>query len=150
MEARKKRDTDENTGPQEECFSEFQQFKCSICMSIFNEPARCPCGHTFCRSCITHWVSKHKTCPEDRQTVLLKDIHDDFVVKEIINSFEVQCPHREAGCSWKGILHGLQGHIGSCKCNPANMPAWLKEHEGGKTAAPMVEGVEVYTSNCNP
>ncbi|XP_041653917.1 E3 ubiquitin-protein ligase TRIM21-like [Cheilinus undulatus] len=31
-------------------------FQCSICLDVFTEPVTIPCGHTFCRVCITdHW-----------------------------------------------------------------------------------------------
>ncbi|XP_060904515.1 E3 ubiquitin-protein ligase TRIM21-like [Labrus mixtus] len=31
-------------------------FLCSICLDVFNQPVAIPCGHTFCRGCITfHW-----------------------------------------------------------------------------------------------
>jgi len=123
------------------CFSEYQQLKCSICMSIFQDPARCPCGHTFCRKCIEHWVSSHKTCPEDRTKVLKGDLHDDFLVGEIISRIAVACPQKGDGCTWKGKLHRLQGHIARCKHNPANKPSWLVEHEGTQ-ASPVIQSIE--------
>ncbi|XP_028441076.1 E3 ubiquitin-protein ligase TRIM21-like [Perca flavescens] len=34
------------------------QFLCSICLNVFNDPVTIPCGHNFCKTCITdHWDS---------------------------------------------------------------------------------------------
>ncbi|XP_044199392.1 E3 ubiquitin-protein ligase TRIM21-like [Thunnus albacares] len=36
-------------------FSE-DQFLCSICLDVFTDPVTIPCGHNFCKNCITkHW-----------------------------------------------------------------------------------------------
>ncbi|KAM9350015.1 E3 ubiquitin-protein ligase TRIM39-like [Symphorus nematophorus] len=38
------------------CLLSEEQFLCCICLDIFNEPVTVPCGHNFCRNCITqHW-----------------------------------------------------------------------------------------------
>uniref|UniRef100_A0A8C6SLJ9 RING-type domain-containing protein n=1 Tax=Neogobius melanostomus TaxID=47308 RepID=A0A8C6SLJ9_9GOBI len=35
-----------------------EQLLCSICLEVFMEPVSTPCGHNFCKSCIsTHWHS---------------------------------------------------------------------------------------------
>uniref|UniRef100_A0A3Q3EBZ7 Uncharacterized protein n=1 Tax=Labrus bergylta TaxID=56723 RepID=A0A3Q3EBZ7_9LABR len=34
------------------------QFLCSICLDVFTDPVTIPCGHNFCKTCITeHWNS---------------------------------------------------------------------------------------------
>uniref|UniRef100_A0AAZ3QMP7 RING-type domain-containing protein n=1 Tax=Oncorhynchus tshawytscha TaxID=74940 RepID=A0AAZ3QMP7_ONCTS len=33
-----------------------EQFLCSICLNVFTDPVTTPCGHTFCKACISgHW-----------------------------------------------------------------------------------------------
>ncbi|XP_069576394.1 E3 ubiquitin-protein ligase TRIM47-like [Brachyistius frenatus] len=41
------------------------QFLCSICLDVFTHPVTIPCGHNFCRSCISqHWsVNVQCQCP---------------------------------------------------------------------------------------
>ncbi|XP_008287164.1 E3 ubiquitin-protein ligase TRIM21-like [Stegastes partitus] len=41
------------------------QFLCSICLDVFTDPVTIPCGHNFCKNCITqHWtVNVQNKCP---------------------------------------------------------------------------------------
>ncbi|CAJ1055639.1 Hypothetical predicted protein [Xyrichtys novacula] len=42
-----------------------EQFLCSICLDVFTDPVTIPCGHNFCKSCITeHWdTNDQHQCP---------------------------------------------------------------------------------------
>ncbi|XP_062279307.1 E3 ubiquitin/ISG15 ligase TRIM25-like [Scomber scombrus] len=46
------------------------QFLCSICLDVFTEPVSVPCGHNFCKACISrHWKDKvHCQCPLCKET----------------------------------------------------------------------------------
>ncbi|XP_053199935.1 E3 ubiquitin-protein ligase TRIM21-like [Scomber japonicus] len=41
------------------------QFLCSICLDVFTHPVTIPCGHNFCKDCITeHWnINSQCQCP---------------------------------------------------------------------------------------
>ncbi|XP_078112501.1 E3 ubiquitin-protein ligase TRIM21-like [Sander vitreus] len=41
------------------------QFLCSICLDVFTDPVAIPCGHNFCKTCITdHWdINDPYECP---------------------------------------------------------------------------------------
>ncbi|XP_047453554.1 E3 ubiquitin-protein ligase TRIM36-like [Mugil cephalus] len=41
------------------------QFLCSICLEVYTEPVSIPCGHNFCKACLTrHWADKDQCqCP---------------------------------------------------------------------------------------
>ncbi|KAM6941850.1 E3 ubiquitin-protein ligase TRIM21-like [Lycodopsis pacificus] len=47
------------------CLLSEDQFRCSICLDVFTDPVSTPCGHNFCKHCITkHWSTNYKCqCP---------------------------------------------------------------------------------------
>ncbi|XP_041656568.1 E3 ubiquitin-protein ligase TRIM39-like [Cheilinus undulatus] len=53
-------------------------FSCSICLDVFTEPVSTPCGHNYCKGCITgYWASRDSSqCPlckaEFRKTPVLQ------------------------------------------------------------------------------
>ncbi|XP_030247647.1 E3 ubiquitin-protein ligase TRIM39-like [Sparus aurata] len=49
-------------------FSE-DQFTCSICLDVFTDPVSTPCGHNFCKNCISkHWDCRaHCDCPNCKE-----------------------------------------------------------------------------------
>ncbi|CAL8406925.1 unnamed protein product [Arctogadus glacialis] len=67
-----------------------ENFSCSICLDVFNSPVTTPCGHNFCRTCITkYWDEQVKykcpvcnelfnTRPDLRVNTLLSEMVDRF------------------------------------------------------------------------
>nr|XP_046236849.1 E3 ubiquitin-protein ligase TRIM21-like isoform X2 [Scatophagus argus] len=67
-----------------------EQFRCTICLDVFDNPVSIPCGHNFCLGCIKRfWDMRHKSVcplckeafkrrPELRINVGLKDITEQF------------------------------------------------------------------------
>ena len=47
--------------------------ECPICFKRMTEPTVTPCGHTFCKACITAALIESSQCPIDRQVWLLDD-----------------------------------------------------------------------------
>uniref|UniRef100_A0A668UQ71 RING-type domain-containing protein n=1 Tax=Oreochromis aureus TaxID=47969 RepID=A0A668UQ71_OREAU len=38
------------------------QFLCSICLDVFTDPVSIPCGHNFCKNCITQYWDMNQRC----------------------------------------------------------------------------------------
>nr|XP_015804563.2 E3 ubiquitin/ISG15 ligase TRIM25 isoform X2 [Nothobranchius furzeri] len=66
---------------------------CSICLEVYNDPVSIPCGHNFCKSCLSrHWADK-----EQRLCPLCKDTSDKELklrvnteLREIVEKFKKQ------------------------------------------------------------
>ncbi|XP_040900803.1 E3 ubiquitin-protein ligase TRIM21-like [Toxotes jaculatrix] len=66
------------------------QFLCSICLDVFREPVSIPCGHNFCKACITrHWEGKNRCqcplCNEKFNKGLKLRVNTGF--KEVVENF---------------------------------------------------------------
>ncbi|CDH58156.1 predicted protein [Lichtheimia corymbifera JMRC:FSU:9682] len=40
-----------------------KELQCPICLQPITEATSTPCGHTFCRDCIQHWLKRNTPCP---------------------------------------------------------------------------------------
>ncbi|XP_046861644.1 E3 ubiquitin-protein ligase rnf213-alpha-like [Xenia sp. Carnegie-2017] len=65
-----------------ECSEELQKREikfdavCAICITSLHDPVQLPCGHVYCKLCITRCLDNHKVCPVCRY-----DVSYDFQVK---------------------------------------------------------------------
>uniref|UniRef100_UPI003AAF3126 E3 ubiquitin-protein ligase TRIM39-like n=1 Tax=Centroberyx gerrardi TaxID=166262 RepID=UPI003AAF3126 len=67
------------------------QFLCSICLDVFTEPVSTPCGHNFCKACITgYWASLDLTqCPLCKETFYRRpELRVNTGYKEIVERFK--------------------------------------------------------------
>jgi hypothetical protein len=118
-----------------------QTLSCPICtypaMPIV---VRLPCGHIFCKVHILEWLKTNATCPMCKTEFEKKDILEDKIIEEIINTLKVSCPQKELGCDWLGERGKLLNHLkNSCqymtykciypKCNYVGLTKDKEEHE---------------------
>uniref|UniRef100_A0A8C5HW50 RING-type domain-containing protein n=1 Tax=Gouania willdenowi TaxID=441366 RepID=A0A8C5HW50_GOUWI len=72
-------------------------FLCSICLEVLTDPVTTPCGHNFCKTCIsTHWDTRTTSrCPMCNQVFSTKpQLKVNIMMREIISQFR-----RESECS---------------------------------------------------
>ncbi|XP_072518661.1 E3 ubiquitin-protein ligase TRIM39-like [Salminus brasiliensis] len=79
------------------------QFQCSICLDMFTDPVSTPCGHNFCKICLTqHWdITEHCHCPlckekfpkrpELKINTTLREVVGHFKKKTALHKPEVLC-----------------------------------------------------------
>ncbi|XP_045919926.1 uncharacterized protein LOC123979862 [Micropterus dolomieu] len=61
-------------------------FQCSICLNIFNDPVTTPCGHNFCKTCLSgHWDRSDLChCPMcNKRFHVRPEISTNVVIEEI-------------------------------------------------------------------
>ncbi|KAM3623485.1 uncharacterized protein V6R79_011820 [Siganus canaliculatus] len=76
------------------------QFTCSICLDVFNNPVSTPCGHSFCQVCISsYWdgrragdrgaATKAYQCPLCKESFRKRpELHINRTLKEITEQFK--------------------------------------------------------------
>ncbi|XP_051256036.1 E3 ubiquitin-protein ligase TRIM39 [Dicentrarchus labrax] len=67
-----------------------EQFQCSICLDVFNNPSSTPCGHSFCMSCISRYWDGSKVCqcPLCKKTFQKRpDLQINRTLREITEQF---------------------------------------------------------------
>uniref|UniRef100_A0A8D3D9T2 E3 ubiquitin-protein ligase TRIM39-like n=2 Tax=Scophthalmus maximus TaxID=52904 RepID=A0A8D3D9T2_SCOMX len=71
------------------------QFTCSICLEVFNNPVSTPCGHSFCQVCISsYWEGrgggdKLYQCPLCKESYRKRpELHINRTLKEITERFK--------------------------------------------------------------
>uniref|UniRef100_W5K8E4 Uncharacterized protein n=1 Tax=Astyanax mexicanus TaxID=7994 RepID=W5K8E4_ASTMX len=79
------------------------QFQCSICLDVFTDPVSTPCGHNFCKSCLTQYWNSTQHChcplckekftkrPEMKINTTLREVADHFKKKTVLDKSEVLC-----------------------------------------------------------
>ncbi|KAF7706557.1 zinc-binding protein A33-like [Silurus meridionalis] len=80
-----------------------EQLLCSICLDVFTDPVTTPCGHNFCKSCLTQCWEKNQHCycplckekftkkPELKINTTLREVADHFKKKSVPDKPEVLC-----------------------------------------------------------
>ena len=88
--------------------------ECPICLQIMSKDiSLTSCGHHFCTSCIKTVLDKNESCPKCRATAY--QIFPDADRQRYIRGLQVYCSNKKCGCTWKGELINLSGHINKGK-----------------------------------
>ncbi|XP_029979159.1 E3 ubiquitin-protein ligase TRIM21-like isoform X2 [Sphaeramia orbicularis] len=72
------------------------QFLCSICLDVFTDPVTIPCGHNFCKSCITeHWDNNNNyQCPLCKKAFYPRpELYVNTFISEMVAQFRHEAQH---------------------------------------------------------
>ncbi|CAL8238525.1 unnamed protein product, partial [Lota lota] len=76
-------------------------FSCSICLDVFNSPVTNPCGHNFCRTCITKfWDDQVQyKCPVCNELFHRRpDVQVNTFISEMVDQFRSSVRFKEQPC----------------------------------------------------
>ncbi|XP_061580151.1 E3 ubiquitin-protein ligase TRIM39-like [Cololabis saira] len=80
------------------------QFLCSICLDVFTDPVSTPCGHNYCKTCITkHWsVKVPYQCPMCKKVFSKRpELEVNTFIREMVSEFRRESQQKSSGDSDK-------------------------------------------------
>ncbi|CAL8406679.1 unnamed protein product [Arctogadus glacialis] len=78
-----------------------ENFSCPICLDVFSSPVTTPCGHNFCRTCITHfWDEQFRyKCPVCKELFHTRpDFRVNTLLSEMVGQFRTSVRVKEKPC----------------------------------------------------
>ncbi|XP_034080916.1 E3 ubiquitin-protein ligase TRIM21-like [Gymnodraco acuticeps] len=78
------------------------QFLCSICLDLFTDPVTIPCGHNFCKTCITeHWDRSDRCqCPMCQEAFNTRpDLRVNTFISEMVAQFRQSAQQKASSSS---------------------------------------------------
>nr|XP_024655568.1 E3 ubiquitin-protein ligase TRIM21-like [Maylandia zebra] len=78
------------------------QFLCSICLDVFTDPVSTPCGHNFCKTCISqHWdMSQSCQCPMCKETFYTRpQLKINTLFSEMVAQFRREAQQKASSSS---------------------------------------------------
>ncbi|XP_033985535.1 E3 ubiquitin-protein ligase TRIM39-like [Trematomus bernacchii] len=78
------------------------QFLCSICLDLFTDPVTIPCGHNFCKDCITeHWDRSDRCqCPMCKKEFNARpELHVNTFISEMVAQFRQSAQQKASSSS---------------------------------------------------
>ncbi|XP_070710615.1 E3 ubiquitin-protein ligase TRIM39-like [Pempheris klunzingeri] len=79
-------------------------FQCSICVNVFSDPVTTPCGHSFCKTCLSeHWDKSDLChCPVcNKRFCVRPDISTNTVIEEISVQIKRRKVRTPESAAWK-------------------------------------------------
>ncbi|XP_038562994.1 E3 ubiquitin-protein ligase TRIM21-like [Micropterus salmoides] len=84
------------------CLLTEDQFLCSICLDVFTDPVSTPCGHNFCKTCITeHWnINVPYQCPNCKKVFNTKpELQVNTFISEMAAQFRQSAQQKASSSS---------------------------------------------------
>ncbi|KAI4800743.1 hypothetical protein KUCAC02_007119 [Chaenocephalus aceratus] len=84
------------------CLPTEDQFLCSICLDVFTDPVAIPCGHNFCKACISqHWDRNVPSqCPNCKEVFNIKpELRVNTFISEMAAQFRQSAQQKASSSS---------------------------------------------------
>ncbi|XP_067441783.1 E3 ubiquitin-protein ligase TRIM21-like [Thunnus thynnus] len=84
------------------CLLSKDQFLCCICLDVFTDPVSTPCGHNFCKNCITeHWNSNVQyLCPICKEVFYTRPkLKVNTFISEMVSQFRQEAQQKASSSS---------------------------------------------------
>ncbi|XP_059191188.1 E3 ubiquitin-protein ligase TRIM39-like isoform X2 [Centropristis striata] len=84
------------------CLLTEDQFLCCICLDVFTDPVSTPCGHNFCKTCITkHWdVNVPYQCPNCKKVFYTRpELQVNTFISEVAAQFRQSAQQKASSSS---------------------------------------------------
>ncbi|KAI4795552.1 hypothetical protein KUCAC02_029810 [Chaenocephalus aceratus] len=84
------------------CLPTEDQFLCSICLDVFTDPVAIPCGHNFCKACISeHWDRNVPSqCPNCKEVFNIKpELRINTFISEMAAQFRQSARQKASSSS---------------------------------------------------
>ena len=96
------------------------EYFCSICLMVFENPVHGPCGHTFCSACIENWIPLNvNACPLDKKPLYKKDLTQvSLPFRNLLTRLRIKCDFEGEGCKFICQMGVLPEHVKMCPFNP--------------------------------
>ena len=122
-----------------------ENFKCSICLNVLNNPKSCRNNqHYFCSGCIDEHLKNSHTCPECMEELTPATlVQPPRVLLNCILELRIKCVNSQRGCPEHVQLGRLQNHADECGFAPAHC-----ENEGCVAEINRGEKVRHETELC--
>ncbi|CAE6518022.1 unnamed protein product [Rhizoctonia solani] len=106
---------------------------CCICRQPFADPTTAtPCGHTFCRTCITQALDVSPHCPIDRGALGHTDLLPaPQLVRNMVDELLVYCPNAPLGCTHTSQRQLVSSHACTyipVPCTHPSCPEFVLKH----------------------
>ncbi|XP_072543586.1 E3 ubiquitin-protein ligase TRIM39-like [Salminus brasiliensis] len=113
-----------------------EQLKCSICLDEFTDPVSTPCGHNFCKICLTQYWDKtqHCHCPLCKEEFTKRpELKVNTTLREVVHHFKKKCVPDKPEILCDVCFEGKLKAFKSClNCGATYCRLHLESHSVGK------------------
>ena len=140
-----------------------EEFQCKICTELveYTQCAHTRCGHVFCQSCLSNWMSRAGTdaeahaeaamsgtnpligtrCPTCNAGIERNTVHDLKLASplawRLLGRVQVRCPtHASTKCAWRGDLSEVSSHLTDSRSH-GTRAAMMDDESGAEKGAKL-------------